>query len=115
MLYNTLALDSMLSRLQGIMDGKQTEFLDDLNLEDDFSNGFLTFEQIQKVWKYSGNPSLDEELTEFLEFIALRCSTSLKKVHYEDYCKVFEDNFTLNADCKHDDASPFDASNEESD
>lgn len=67
------------------------------------------------MWKYGGNPVLDEELTEFLEFMALRCSPSLKKVNYEDYCKVFESNFTLDGDCKHDDASPFDASNEDAD
>ena len=80
MLYNSLALESMLSRLQGIMSGKTGEFLEDLNLDDEDSNGYLPFEQIQKVWKYSGLPSLDEELTEFLEFLALRASPSLKKV-----------------------------------
>ena len=41
MLYNTLALDSMLSRLQGIMQDKLAEYIDDLNLEDEDSNGFL--------------------------------------------------------------------------
>lgn len=44
MLYNALALESMLSRLQGIMSGKSAEFLEDLNLEDDDSNGHLSFE-----------------------------------------------------------------------
>lgn len=114
MLYNTLALDSMLSRIQGIMDGKKSDFIDDLNLEDEDSNGFLSFEHIQKVWKYSGHPSLDEELTEFLEFLALRCSSSLKKVNYEDFCEVFDDSFAI-GDCKHDDSSPFDASNADPD
>ena len=99
MLYNTLALDSMLSRLQGIMSGKAAEFIDDLNLDDEDSNGFLPFEQIQKVWKYGGNPTLDEELTEFMEFLALRCSSSLKKVNYEEMCQVFNDGFVLGGDC----------------
>lgn len=98
MLYNSLALESMLSRLQGIMSGKAADFLDDLNLDDEDSNGYLPFEQIQKVWKYSGLPSLDEELTEFLEFLALRSSPSLKKVNQEEFCKVFDDGFTLE-DC----------------
>ena len=44
MLYNSLALDSMLSRLQGIMSGKSAEFLEDLNLDDEDSNGYLPFE-----------------------------------------------------------------------
>lgn len=46
MLYNSLALESMLSRLQGIMSGKAGEFLEDLNLDDEDSNGYLPFEQI---------------------------------------------------------------------
>lgn len=96
------------------MSGKSAEFLDDLNLEDEDSNGFVSFEQLQKVWKYGGLPSLDEELTEFLEFLALRVSPSLKKVNYEDFCKVFDDGFTLD-DCQHDDETPFDASEEDLD
>jgi len=46
MVYNVLAVESMLSRLQGIMRGKGAEFLDDLNLDDEDSNGFLPFSQI---------------------------------------------------------------------
>ena len=114
MIYNSLALDSMLSRLQGIMSGKDAEFLDDLNLDDEDSNGFVPFEQLQKVWKYGGLPTLDEELTEFMEFLALRASPSLKKVNYEDFCKVFDDGFTLD-DCQHDDETPFIASEEDPD
>jgi len=109
MVYNTLAFDSMLERLQGIMGGKGADFVDDLNLEDEDSNSYLPFEQIKKVWKYSGHPSLDEELTEFLEFLALRCSSSLKRVSYEELCEVFEDDFALGADCQHDDETAFDA------
>lgn len=46
MLYNSLALESMLSRLEGIMSGKAGEFLEDLNLDDEDSNGYLPLEQI---------------------------------------------------------------------
>ena len=45
-LYNSMAVEHMLSRLQGIMSGKETDFLDDLNLDDEDSNGYLPFEQI---------------------------------------------------------------------
>lgn len=83
----------MLSRLQGIMSGKEADYLDDLNLDDEDSNGYLPFDQIQKVWKTSGLPSLDDELTEFMEYAALRVSPSLKKVNYEDFCKIFEEDF----------------------
>ena len=45
-LYNSLALDSMLSRLQGMLSGKGPDFKDDLELEDDDSNGFMQLETI---------------------------------------------------------------------
>ena len=59
-------------------------------------------------------PSLDEELTEFLEFLALRSSPSLKKVNYEEFCKVFDDGFTLD-DCQHDDETQFNSGEEDPD
>ena len=88
--------------------------MEDLQLDDEDSNGFLPLEQIQKVWKYSQFPVLDEELTEFMEFLALRCSSSLKKVSYEEFCKAFEDGFALE-DCEHDDETPFDVEANEPD
>lgn len=96
------------------MSGKSADFLEDLNLEDEDSNGYLSFEQIQKLWRVGGHPTLDEELTEFLEFLALRASPSLKKVNYEEFCKIFDDSFTLE-DSQHDDLTPFDAAEEDAD
>ena len=90
-----------------MLSGKGADFKDDLELEDDDSNGFMQLETIQKVWKYSNFPILDEELTEFMEFLALRCSVSLKKVNYEEFCKVFDEGWQLE-DCEHDDETPFD-------
>ena len=104
----------MLSRLQGIVGEKRVDLLDDFNLEDEDSNGFLSFTQLQKVWKYDGLPQLDEELTEFMEFLALHCSPSLKKVNYEDFCKVFEEDFSLGFS-QHDDETPFNADGVDSD
>ena len=49
-----------------------------------------------------------------MEFLALRSSASLKKVNQEEFCKVFDDGFTLD-DCQHDDETPFDASEEDPD
>ena len=43
-----------------------------------------------------------------MEFLALRVSPSLKKVNYEDFCKVFEEGYTLPYDCQHDDDTVFD-------
>ena len=115
MLYNSLALESMLSRLQGIMGAKKDDFLEDLNMDDEDSNSYLPFEQIQKVWKLSGLPNLDEELTEFMEFLALRCSSSLKRVKYEELCQIFNEDFSLGSDCQHDDETPFNAADDDED
>ena len=40
-------------------------------------------------------PKLDEELEEFFEYMALRCSTSLKKVNYKDLCLIFDEEYIL--------------------
>ena len=66
------------------------------------------------MWKYSGFPTLDEELNEFFEFLALRVSPSLKEVSYDTFCKAFENGFSID-DCQHDDETPFDATAEEPD
>ena len=54
----------MLSRLQGIVVTHAKEFSEDLNLDDEDSNGYLSIDQIWKVWKlaYGYLPKLDEEL-----------------------------------------------------
>jgi len=41
---NGLAITSMLSRLQGIIDSHAKEFAEDLNLEDEENSGYLTLE-----------------------------------------------------------------------
>ena len=46
--------------------------------------------------------------------MALRASPSLKKVNYEEFCKIFEEDFRLE-DCQHDDETPFDAAEEDPD
>lgn len=66
------------------------------------------------MWKCSGLPTLDEELNEFFEFLALRVSPSLKQVNYDDFCKAFDDGFSID-DCQHDDETPFDATAEDPD
>ena len=43
-LLNGLAITSMLTRLQGIIDTKTKDFAEDLNLDDEDSNGYLPIE-----------------------------------------------------------------------
>ena len=80
----------MLTRIQELIANHSKDFAEDLNLDDEDSNGYLPMEQIWKVWKINMIP-IDEELTEFFELMALRCSISLKKVNYKDLILIFEE------------------------
>lgn len=75
----------------------------------------MPYSEIQKAWKIANLPELDEELSEFLEYLAVRCSPSLKRVNYEEFCKAFEDGWTIPEHCQHDDEPPFDSTAEEND
>lgn len=44
----------------------------------------------------SSLPQLDEELTEFLQYIALHESKSLRKVDYSKLCRIFKQDYSLN-------------------
>jgi hypothetical protein len=104
----------MINRVQGIAEDKASELVDDFGTEDTDYNMYLPIEDIWKVWKEAMLPGLDEELTEFVEIIALRVSDSLKRVEYEEFGKLFSEDFTLVAS-KHEDKSPFNAKPDESD
>lgn len=92
-IYNGFAVTSMINRIHGLIDGKAEEFEDDLMIEDDDNNDYLPIDQIFKVWRISGFPELDEELTDFVKFMAMRDSSSLRKVNYKKLAKIFYDDF----------------------
>ena len=75
-----MQLAYMIGQLANMADGKQEDIFDDLNLEDEDNIGVLTFDQIMRYWKYSGLPVLNEEMIEFLQYMAMRFSRSLNKV-----------------------------------
>ena len=45
-------------------------------------------------------------MEDFLEFMAIRFSPSLKKVNYHDLCQIFNEDFTIGK-TMHDDPKPF--------
>ena len=47
-----------------------------------------------------------------MEFLALRCSESLRKINYKDLCLVFDEDYIL-GESMHDDEEPFDSSNKD--
>ena len=100
-----MQLAYMIGQLANMADGKQEDIFDDLNLEDEDNIGVLTFDQIMRYWKYSGLPVLNEEMIEFLQYMAMRFSRSLNKVHYEDLCKIFNPDYILPPSELEDDAA----------
>ena len=107
-LYNGFVITGMLSRLQSILEDKTEDFLDDLNLEDEDSENYLPIDKIMRVWRVSGLPTLDEDLAEFVNYMALRDSHTLKRVNYREFCKIFNSDYLLGP-CIHDDETPFEA------
>lgn len=103
-----MMIRSMQGRLCNMVDGRQDEIFDDLNLEDDETTGTLHFDKIMNYWKYTGLPELDEEMEEFLAMMALRVSNSLAEVNYKKLCKVFDQEFELEPSA-YEDETPFKA------
>jgi hypothetical protein len=91
---NGMKITSLLSRLQQISEKVDLRDLqEDLGLEDEDSEGILTFDKIQRIWRIDKLPKLEEELWEFLKIIALRHSTSLREVRYKDLLTVFSEDY----------------------
>lgn len=101
-LYNGLAITSMLSRLQSMFEDYRTELKEELGDADYDEAGVAPWEDVKKAMKLVGlyPDSFDEELGEFLVFMAMRPSKSLREIAYEDFCKMFEEDYSLIEDKK---------------
>jgi len=97
MLYNGIAITSMLTRLQEIFEEQKEELGQDLEDGDFDDLGYAPLEDIFKSMKINGvNPdSMDEELKEFLLFLIMRKSKSLREIDYKELMKVFESDYNL--------------------
>ena len=58
--------------------------------------GTAPIEDVFKSMKLVGvNPdSLDEDIRDFLIFMAMRCSKSLSEIDYEKYVKIFDEDYS---------------------
>jgi hypothetical protein len=71
------------------------DFLEDLGLEDEDNSGTLQWEQIKRIWRVDNLPKLDDELWEFMRYIALRHSDSLAEVKYNDWIQAFQEDYSI--------------------
>lgn len=96
-LYNSLALSSLLGRLQSVFEDTRKELLEELKDTDYDDIGTASLEDIFKAMKLIGisSDSLDEELREFLAFMAMRHSQSLEEINYEKLLAAFDSDYML--------------------
>ena len=117
-LYNGMALTSLLTRIQGLFEEQRVELEEELVDRDYEDAGTATMEEIFETMGLIGlqPKSFDQEVTDFLEFLAMRHAKSLKAVPYKDLVKCFDEDYNLIEDKKsiweHKDA-PYEPSSDE--
>ena len=101
-LYNGLAITSLLNRLQGMFEDYKVELLEELESQDYDDLGHCPMADIYKSMKLVGlyPDSWDEDIREFVEFMAMRQSTGLSEIQYKDLMKVFDEDYSYLEDKK---------------
>lgn len=97
MLHNGLAITSLLTRICGIFEDYRTDLAQELEDQDYDDEGIAPMQEIIKSMKLVGlyPDSFDEEIQDFLHFLAMRHAKSLNEVHYKDFMKAFEEDYSL--------------------
>ena len=76
-----------------MMEDKLEDFMENIEYEDEDSEGVVKLEVFLKVMRLSGVPKpVDEEL-EFLEYCAMKESHSLQTVRWEKLCELFDEDY----------------------
>jgi hypothetical protein len=101
-LYNGFAITSLLGRVQGLFDELREEFADELVGRDYDDLGTASMESIYESMALVGlHPNqFDEEITDFMNFLALRHSKSLEEVAYKDFVKALDPDYSYIEDKK---------------
>jgi hypothetical protein len=101
-LYNGFAITSLLSRVQGLFDDQREEFADELEGRDYDDLGTATMPEIYEAMGLVGlHPDqFDQEITDFMNFLAIRHSKSLDEVVYKDFVKALDEDYNYIEDKK---------------
>ena len=94
MLNNGMAVTSLLRRVANMFEELREDLLDDLRDHDEEDEGAVPFDLILKVIKIQMIQP-DEELTDFLKFLAMRHSKSLEAVNYKKFTDALHEDFNL--------------------
>jgi len=76
-------------KFRNLVKSKVKVFLMDLSFVDENSDGFLNFEKIKACWSVYGMPELNENMREYLEFMAMNTNKSLRSVEYKTLFEPF--------------------------
>ena len=95
-LFNGFAITSLLGRVQGLFEDQREEFLEDLEGRDYDDEGTATMESIYESMALVGlHPNqFDSEITDFMNFLALRHSKSLEEVVYKDFAAALDPDYS---------------------
>ena len=101
-LFNGLAITSMLSRVQGMFEDYVTDLAQDLEDQDYDDEETAPYEEIIKCIKIAGlhYDSFDEDIQDFIKFLAMRHSKSIGEIAYKDFLKAFEEDYSMIDDKK---------------
>lgn len=83
------------------------DFYEDLTLEDEDSEGVLKWSQIIKIWRINNLPQLDDELEEFLLWLAMRNSDGSNRIYIQKFFSIFQEDYLIERS-SHEEDSPFD-------
>ncbi|CDW75229.1 UNKNOWN [Stylonychia lemnae] len=112
-IYNGLAISSMLNRITTILDDYKSSIEDYLNDKDESESGEVHLKTFILSLKESNSPNLDDDIKDLLFYILLRQSTSLTKINYYAFLEIFDEDYLIQAS-PHEDQKDFEASSESS-
>lgn len=95
MLYNGLAITSLLNRLQGMFEDYRTDLLQELEDQDYDDLGTCPLQDIYKSMKLIGlyPDSWDEDIKDFVHYMAMRQSTGFAEIQYKEFIKIFDEDY----------------------
>jgi len=96
-LYNGRAITSLLSQLQNLFESTREDLLQDLEDQDYDDLGTAPMDEIWKSMQLAGlyPKNFDEEVRDFILFLAMRHSRSLAEVDFKKLMKAFEEDYSF--------------------
>eukprot|EP00347_Sterkiella_histriomuscorum_P013870 403363052 len=112
-IYNGLAITSLLKRLTSILEDYKNTIEENLIEKDETESGEVPIQMFMQCVQESGAPELDEEIKDFLLFIVLRQSKSLREINYYSFLEIFDDDYLIQTS-PHEDKQYFNESSDTS-